>query len=109
MKISKYYFVYSYYILGSDILSKLSNIFHNNIKYSTNNKNTYIASNKDDKRVVNNSLFNPDDLINYFNKRIVIELNNGTKKEGILLSKRNNILLLDTGDYISINDILSIK
>ena len=106
MKYSKYYFIYTYYILGSDILSKLSNIFHNNIKYSTNNKNTFSTFNK--KKVVNKSN-NIDNLINYFNKIIIIELNNNEKKEGILLSKRNDYLLLDSGEYINIKDIISIK
>ena len=89
-------------------MSKLSNIFHNNTKYSTNNRNTFNTFNSNKKKVVNKSN-NMDNLINYFNKRIIIELNNNEKKEGILLSKRNDYLLLDSGEYINIKDIISIK
>ena len=90
-------------------MSKLSNIFHNNIKYSTNNKNSFSTFNKEKKEIVNTNSIDIDNIMNYFNKRIVIELKNGSKMEGVLLSKRNNILLLDNGDYIDIKDILSIK
>ena len=86
-------------------MSKLSNIFHNNIKYNTNNKNSFSTS----KKEVTNPSLNIDNLINYFNKSIIIELNNGTKIEGVLLSKRDDIILLDTGDHIDIKEILSIK
>ena len=88
-------------------LSKQSSIFHNNIKYSTNNKNTFSTFEKVDDN--NDISFDKDSIINFFNKRITIELKSGDTITGVLLSKRNNVLLLDSGDYINLKDILSIK
>ena len=90
-------------------MSKLPNIFHNEEKYVTNNKKSYNTFNNK-KEVKNNPVFlDKDNLINYFNKKIVILLKNGNEVTGKLISKRNNQLLLDTKEIISIDDISRIK
>ena len=86
-------------------MSKLPSIFHNSGKYITNNKKSFSSSiNKEVKEQEKR-----DDFINYFNKRITVCLKNGNEITGVLLSKRNNLILLDTNDFIDIKDISCIK
>lgn len=87
-------------------MSKLPSIFHNSGKYITNNKR--VVNNKENK-VNSNVSLDKKSLINYFNKKIIIELKTGKTVSGVLLSKRNNKILLDNNEYIDIDDILSIK
>ena len=91
-------------------MSKLPNIFHSDcIIFSINKKSFnsfYKYRFKEEKSTIK---FDKDILINYFNKFVVIELNNGNKSSGILISKRNDKILLNTGESININDIVSIK
>ena len=86
-------------------MNRLPNIFHGENNYKTNNKKSFINYNKDKS----DSKINKDFLANYFNKEITVVLKSGKDVKGILLSKRENIILLDTGDYISLDDILEIK
>lgn len=88
-------------------MSKLPNIFHNNSNFNSNNKHSYNTFNNK-KEIINNSI-NVDNLINYFNKRITITLNNKEEYTGTLISKRNNYIMLDTKEKINIKDIISIK
>ena len=96
-------------------MSKLPNIFHNNDKFFTNNKNSFttfekIKENKNKElKEDNNFLIDDDSLINYFNQKVVITLKDGSVYSGVLLSKRDNKILLDSNDYISINDIIKIN
>lgn len=92
-------------------MSKLPNIFHSDSKYFSNNRNSFNSFDKyrfkkEEKSVVD---FDKDTLINYFNKYIVVEMKNGNKSSGVLVSKRNDKILLNTGESININDIISIK
>ena len=95
-------------------MSKLPKIFHNDNKFYTNNKNSF---NTFEKRVENNieeqkkkyNSIDIDGIVTYFNKKIVITLKDGKVYSGVLISKRNNKLLLDTNDYILIDDIISIE
>ena len=84
-------------------MSKLPNIFHNNEKFITNNKTSYVNYNK------SNMYTEKEKIINYFNKEIVVTLKSGKIIKGTLISKRNDYILLDTNNYINIKDILSIK
>ena len=90
-------------------MSKLPSIFHNNDKLSSNNKNSFSSFNKSKKEIDNTITIDIDNLINYFNKRIVVGLKSGNEIEGVLISKRNDKILLDTKDSINIKDILYIK
>lgn len=89
-------------------MNKLPSIFHNNIKFKTNNKNSFNTF-KNEKTISNNNVIDNNNLINYFNKKICVELKSGNVIEGVLISKRGNTILLDTKDYINISDIVSIK
>ena len=86
-------------------MNRLPNIFHGEDSYTTNNKKTFVNYSRDKS----DSKINKDLLANYFNKEITVVLKSGKDVKGILLSKRENIILLDTGDYISLDDILEIK
>ena len=90
-------------------MSKLPNVFHNNEKYITNNKNTFNTFDKSIKKEIESNAFNGNNIINFFNKKITVELKDGRVISGVLLSKRDNVILLDTEDYININEIMSIK
>lgn len=91
-------------------MSKLPSIFHNNNNLTSNNKNSFNTFTKSKKEVKDNSIsIDKDNLINYFNKRVVVGLKSGNEIEGVLISKRNDKILLDTKDYINIKDILYIK
>jgi len=87
-------------------LNKLPNIFHNSGKYITNNKNSFVNFYKGKN---DNHCINRDNLINFFNKKITITLKSGNNISGVLLSKRENYILLDTYDYINIDEIIDIK
>jgi small nuclear ribonucleoprotein (snRNP)-like protein len=87
---------------------KLPNIFHGNEKFMTNNRHSCTAFNKKEEQKEESS-FSSNDLINYFNKNITIHLKNGNSISGILISKRNKIILLNTGEHINIDDISSIN
>ena len=90
-------------------MSRLPSIFHNNAKIITNNKNSFNTF-EDKKEIVKDDYFiNIDNLINYFNKKVIIETKSKEHIEGILISKRNDMILLDTGRYINIKDINNIK
>lgn len=90
-------------------MSRLPSIFHNNAKVITNNKNSFNTF-EDKKEIVKDDYFiNIDNLINYFNKKVIIETKSKEHIEGILISKRNDMILLDTGRYINIKDINNIK
>ena len=104
MNFSKYYFYKTYYKLGSDILNKLPSIFHTSSNFITNNKKSFVNY-KENNHESNNRY----DLINYFNKEIVVVLKSGKEIRGVLISKRNNYILLNTSDYINIKDIMEIK
>ena len=86
-------------------MTKLPSIFHSNDKVISNNKNSYISSDK----FIDKTSFDKRILVNYFNKSINITLNNGNKINGILISKRGDTILLNSGEYININDISSVK
>lgn len=88
---------------------KLPKIFHNNGKIIANNKHSFTSFSNNEKDNINNESFSKDSLVNYFNKMIVVNLKNGNKYSGILVSKRGNVILLNTGEYININDIASIN
>ena len=91
-------------------MSKLPSIFHNNDRLSSNNKNSFMTFNNSKKEIIDNKItINEDNLINYFNKRVVVGLKNGSELEGVLISKRNDKILLNTKDYIEIKDILYLK
>ena len=107
MIFSKYYFYLSYYNLGSDILSKLPNIFHNSSKINSNNKHSYNTFLKEEK--FKKSSIDVDNLINYFNKKITVIMDTNEEYNGILLSKRDNYIMLDTGKKLNIKNIISIK
>ena len=113
MIFSKYYLISTYYILGSDKLSKLPRIFHNNEKFITNNKNSYInfKATKEENKKENNYIPSVDvnNLINFFNKKVSIILKNNNESTGVLISKRGDIILLDNGEKINIKDIADIK
>ena len=101
----------SYYNLGSDILSKLPSIFHTNDKFYTNNKSSFNTFDKikEEVKKENDTSIDKDDLINYFNKRVVITLKDGSVYSGVLISKRDNKILLDSNAYILIDDISNIN
>ena len=90
-------------------MSNLPKIFHTNGNFITNNKNSFNSFDKKNEVVKSDSLLKDNDLIKYFNKEISITLKNGDILNGILISKRNDKILLDTGVYILINEILNIK
>ena len=96
-------------------MSKLPNIFHNNDKFLTNNKNSFTTfekqkeSKNEELKKDDTFLIDSDSLINYFNQKIVITLKDGSVYSGVLLSKRDNKILLDSNVYISINDIIKIS
>lgn len=94
-------------------MTKLPKIFRNNEKFFSNNKNSYNTYNKISEKkyeeINNLSNFDKNILINYFNKKINITLKNGNKVSGILISKRNDTILLDSGEYIHVNDINDIN
>ena len=90
-------------------MNRLPSIFHNNAKVITNNKNSFNTF-EDKKEIEKDDYFiNIDNLINYFNKKVIIETKSQEHIEGILISKRNDMILLDTGRYINIKDINNIK
>jgi small nuclear ribonucleoprotein (snRNP)-like protein len=88
---------------------KLPRIFHNNEKIISNNKHSFSSFNNNEENKKNEDSFSRDLLVNYFNKMIVVSLKNGNKYSGILVSKRGNVILLNTGEYININEIVSIN
>lgn len=95
-------------------MSKLPKIFHGNDKIFSNNKNSYNTySNlrndieKDEDK--DKESFNKDQLINYFNKRINVVLKNGSVMNGVLISKRGNTILLNSGQYINLDDVKEVN
>ena len=90
-------------------MSKLPSIFHSNSKVMSNNKNSFNSFDREEEVNDRDTSFDKDLLINYFNKSVVVELRNGNKSSGILVSKRNDKILLNTGEYIDIKDIVSVK
>ena len=85
-------------------MKKLPKIFHNKSNYITNNKKTFINYKNN-----NNSFINKDNIIDYYNKKVVIVLNTKEEYEGVIISKIGDVILLDTGEYIDINNIVTIK
>lgn len=92
-------------------MSKLPKIFHNNNKIISKNRSSFNTFNN--KETTNKQeekySFDKYELINYFNKKINIYLKDGSVKSGILISKRNNIILLDNLEKINIKDIININ
>lgn len=93
-------------------MSKLPNIFHNNTKFYTNNKNSFntFEKVKEIKKKDNiDTDVDLDNLFTYINKKVIITLKDGSTYSGIMISKRNNKILLDSNDSILIDDILKIN
>lgn len=92
-------------------MNKLPKIFHNNDRYITNNKKSFNSFEKVDsiEMVNSNSYIDLENLYEYFNKNVVITLKNGNVYSGVLISKRDNKLLLDSSEYIKIDEILKIN
>ena len=98
-------------------MSRLPSIFHNNDKFLNNNKNSFNTfgilkdSNKIDKKDKKEdiNIVDIENIYSLFNKKVVITLKNGSVYSGVLISKRDNKILLDSSDYILISDILSIN
>lgn len=89
-------------------MSKLPKIYHNDEKIISNNKSSYISYNDVTNREEKH--FNIDENIySLFNKNSLFVLKNGDKYEGVVISKRDNELLLNNGKRININDISSIN
>lgn len=98
-------------------MSKLPKIFHSDEKIISSNKNTYntfdsLRTEKEDKEGKEDKeekTFNREVLINYFNKRINVHLKDGSVLSGILLSKRGDTILLNSGEYINLNDVTDVN
>ncbi len=95
-------------------MSKLPKIFHSDEKIISSNKNTYntfdsLRIEKEDKEDEEEKTFNREVLINYFNKRINVHLKDGSVLSGILLSKRGDTILLNSGEYINLNDVTDVN
>ncbi len=89
-------------------MSKLPKIYHNDEKIISNNKSSYISYNDVTNREEKN--FDIDENIySLFSKNSLFVLKNGDKYEGVVISKRDNELLLNNGKRININDISSIN
>ena len=88
-------------------MSKLPKIYHNGEKIISNNKSSYISyndvTNKEEKVNIDENIYS------LFNKNSLFLLKNGDKCEGVVISKRDNELLLNNGKRININDISSIN
>ena len=88
-------------------MSKLPKIYHNDEKIISNNKSSYISyndvTNKEEKVNIDENIYS------LFNKNSLFLLKNGDKCEGVVISKRDNELLLNNGKRININDISSIN
>lgn len=96
-------------------MTKLPRIFHSDGIVS-NNRNSFNTFNrfdeeikKETKKEEDKPVFDKDSLINYFNRSVSITLNDGRVVSGILISKRGDVILLDTGEFVDVNSIVSVN
>lgn len=97
-------------------MTRLPHIFHSD-RIVSNNRNSFNTFNKFDDDIPHKEIkkeeytpsFDKDSLVNYFNRSISLTLKDGRIVSGILISKRGDVILLDTGEFININSIISVN
>lgn len=98
-------------------MARLPHIFHSD-RIVSNNRNSFNTFNsyndeliprKEIKKEEYTSSFDKDSLINYFNRSISLTLKDGRVVSGVLISKRGDIILLDTGEFINVDSIISVN
>ncbi len=97
-------------------MTRLPRIFHsdgivsnNRNSFNTFNRSLEGATRQEIKKEEYKPSFDKDSLINYFNRSISISLNDGRVVSGILISKRGDVILLDTGEFINVDSIISVN
>lgn len=89
---------------------RLPKIYQGENKITSNNKKTYYSFSNDSKQEEsNNKQFDTDNFFKYFNKKVEIELMDNTVINSKILSKIDNRLLLENGNYLELNKIKNIK